>query len=100
MAGSVANYSSPYASWKNYATWATNTWLMNDEWTESDVVKIVMTSEDKYEIAERLTDLVRDLCDYEALTPLCQSLVEYFIEDVDFLELAEHYIEDYRQGEI
>ena len=50
-----------YNGWENYATWAVNLWLSNDEGLYRNVCGIVEDAEDEAEAEERIKGYVEEL---------------------------------------
>jgi len=97
-----------YNGWVNYETWLVNLWLMNDQQTEKIVIDAVEYARNyviKYSgVCDRSVKsiLVGDLQNLiDQHNPLLDQATIYTdllgsaISEVDFYELAEHYLSDY-----
>jgi hypothetical protein len=95
-----------YNGWKNYATWGVALILDNDEGTYNEVNEMVETLREnepdalKYRLADQIKDYTEMLCglgdnDYELPEPsqMAQQLLSAALSDVDWDEIADHYVE-------
>lgn len=85
-----------YAGWNTFQTWVANLWLMNDEFLYETVVELVRNASSKRELAYELIELIRDITDYESQNPFTKEIINTFIDNVDWYELAEAYIYDFK----
>lgn len=93
-----------YNGWSNYETWATALWLDNDEPTYRDVQRIVAREYDPEdenepgdEVAQRIGSLVKEYVNDMPDRPtsgLFADLVGAALSEVDWDEVASHYMED------
>jgi hypothetical protein len=84
--------SNKYNGWANYPTWCINLWLTNDSATYDALVRLVRrTSERKLYTAleEWVEELLPDLG-----ASFSADLLGWAVEQVDWHELAEHYMAD------
>jgi len=96
-----------YNGWVNYETWLVNLWLMNDSQSEKIIIDMVEQSRDddlsgNFEIETVKGLLVTRLRNYlDCFNPLLDQaniytdLLGSAISEVDFYELADHYLSDY-----
>lgn len=84
-----------YNGWATYETWLVNLWLTDSPHTEELIREWAKEMED-YELARTLEDYVDDMADEENIyNGLIQDLIKSAMSDVDWEELAQHYIENY-----
>lgn len=81
----------------NYQTWATNLWLMNDEGSEAYVRQAVQDSGGSlYALADKLKDdLEESVADQFEESCLLWDLLLATVQDINFEELAEAFMESY-----
>lgn len=85
-----------YNGWANYETWLVNLWLTEDPHTE-ELISGWAKEMEEYELARTLEDYVDDMIDAEDIrSGLIQDFITSAMSEVDWEELAQHYIEDYR----
>src|SRR5438132_3073522 len=106
-----------YNGWRGgYCTWAVNLWLSNEEGLYNEARELVaapidlLGAESSYVYiddkarrrrlvaADRLKHWVRDLVDLDEAS-LRADLVGYALDEVDWLELAESWLEDADEDE-
>lgn len=90
-----------YNGWKNYETWLVNIWLSNDQgthecWQERAKNYMNWVSGDEKEAAELLSSALKDWTEEGTpeLTGLYADLINAALSEVDWYEIAEHYISD------
>jgi|LakMenEpi03Aug12_release.lakeMendotaPanAssembly.Ray.scaffolds.fasta_scaffold04848_32 hypothetical protein len=98
-----------YNGWTNWETWKTNLELFQDEepdgydedilecwdgkkWNKSDL----MTVSDGY--AEYLQQIVEDYAENEKLDSFTESIINSFIKEINFQEIAENIIDNYKDS--
>ena len=96
--------SDKYNGWTNYATWKANLEFFSELCIE-DLAEDFNNCNFSSEFAERLKELLeeyisRDLFELDAYLPIVQGAINYFIEDINFDEIASHYIEDIQRMEL
>lgn len=80
-----------YNGWTNYATWRVRLEMFDyDGASDNDL--------DAYDLGQSLRESALDYIAQEA-TGLAQDYAEAFLSDVNWYEIAEHMIEDYRVAE-
>lgn len=83
--------SEKYNGWTNYATWRVRLEMFDyDGASDNDL--------DAYDLGQSLREIALDYIAQEA-TGLAQDYAEAFLADVNWYEIAEHMIEDYRTAE-
>ncbi len=78
--------------WTNYATWRVNLEVFDgyDGASDNDL--------DAYDLGQQLRDTALDMIAEQA-TGLAQDYAEAFLSNVNWYEIAEHMIENYRVKE-
>ena len=88
-----------YNGWHNYETWLVNLWLTNDEGSYDYLQEVTAetSGEDRvYRLAERLKEEITEsttLSIYDS--SLAGDLLGAALSEVNWYELAEHYVADY-----
>ena len=89
-----------YNGWANYETWLVNLWLQNEPGTEDDCRVISRREINKggsaYSLGEELKHYVEDLMP-DLGASMAADLLSAALGNVDWREIAEHYMEDYRE---
>ena len=89
-----------YNGWTNYETWLCNMWFDNFEFT--DVLDMFEGCEDKGDInnviADYIKNYVEDYVEY-SLAPsdthgFVHDMLNSAISEIDFRDIAEHYVDD------
>lgn len=92
-----------YNGWSNYPTWAVNLWLSNDEGLYRQTQQLVSdwaTSGDDQptiELADDLKTWVRDGLAPDLGASFASDLLGYALDQVDWLEIAKAWAEDYAE---
>ena len=83
---------SEYNGWTNYATWRVNLEMFDggDFASDNDL--------DAYDLCQSLREMALETVAAQA-SGLALDYAEAFLADVNWYEIAEHMIEDYREGE-
>jgi hypothetical protein len=83
---------SDYNGWTNYATWRVNLELFDgyDGASDNDL--------DAYDLGQSLREMALETVAAQA-SGLALDYAEAFLADVNWYEIAEHMIEDYREVE-
>lgn len=91
---------STYNGWTNYATWRVNLEIfdgMEPEFfglEEGEEIKLT----DVHELADAMKEHAETMiCDYKNETNLAQDYALAFLSDVNWREIAEHFIEAYAE---
>lgn len=81
-----------YNGWANHATWLVNLWLGEYNYDPSELSGL-----SRYEATQALVETVDNIVtEYEdaKLSGLAADLINSALSDVNWYELADHYIED------
>ena len=83
---------SEYNGWTNYATWRVRLEMFDgyDGASDNDL--------DAYDLGQNLREMALETVAAQA-SGLALDYAEAFLADVNWYEIAEHMIEDYREGE-
>ena len=83
---------SDYNGWTNYATWRINLEMFDgyDGASDNDL--------DAYDLGQSLREMALETVAEQA-SGLALDYAEAFLSDVNWFEIAEHMIEDYREEE-
>jgi hypothetical protein len=98
-----------YNGWTNHATWSAKLWL--DEAAEpimefvedaAELFGLAMKTGKAYEaaaklIGDQIQDYMYELIEYETLRPIQRQFMN--IDEIDWRQLAESYIEDYLEAQ-
>jgi hypothetical protein len=84
---------SEYNGWTNYATWRVRLEMFDgyDGASDNDL--------DAYDLGQSLRDMALETVAEQA-SGLALDYAEAFLSDVNWREIAEHMIEDYREEEV
>ena len=89
-----------YNGWTNYETWLVNLWLGNEPGTEGDcrdmAVEEINGQDSAYQLGMTLKDYVEDILP-DLGASLAADLMGAALSEVNWQEIAEHYLEDYRE---
>ena len=78
-----------YNGYKNYATWAVNLWMNNDEGLYRWFMDVLRKHEDDYQAAKELKDFVEEnnpLLDGPA--SMYQDIMQSALDDVDYVQIV------------
>ena len=95
-----------YQGWKNYATWGVALIIDNEQGYYNgalEIVDVAMEKEDKdlirVDIADALKEWVEDeLAPTSQLNQMQSQLMQAALSDVDWMELADHYITTWKEN--
>jgi len=82
-----------YNGWKNYETWSIALFLDNNECYYNEIVEIVNADKLSYDVMCDIRDFVEDNFLTYNLMPEQKQMIQAFIDEVDFLEVYNHYKE-------
>ena len=90
--------------WKNYPTWNVNLWLSNDEGLYHQTVAMVSETRDhaklvRVETADMLKSFVRDELAPELGASFAADLLGFALDQVDWFEIADAWLEDLAEVE-
>ena len=97
------SFNETYNGWTNYETWCLNIWIDNDQYLaerKAELVReVTLHYDDKqvYELSLLLESMVEELKDNALEVGLLSDLLGGAIGNINFYELAEHYIEDFNE---
>lgn len=95
--------SGSYNGWSNYPTWAVNLWLANDEGLSNATRTLVSETLDEVgdehdrargSVADALKRWVRDDLAPDLGATFAADLLGYALDEVDWYELAQAWLED------
>ncbi len=85
-----------YNGYTNYETWCCNLWIMNNPTDEGMIIELVYKTDRKTMLlAEMLQDLIRENNPLKNDSNMFSDLMGAVISEINFVELAENYINDY-----
>ena len=91
-----------YNGWNNYETWNTKLWLDNDEGTYNYIIETATTDfidKEPYEFGDFIKGYVEELQDQEKQADfgLFTDLLNSALQEVDWTEIAESYLEEVKE---
>jgi len=89
-----------YNGWTNYETWLINLHIGNDQSSEYEARQLTRRSKDRADLADALKDwleeiLIPDNYDQTFAKLLTVDMINGFLCDVNWREIANHYADDY-----
>jgi len=99
----MRNRTAEYQGWKNYPTWAVALWINNDEGlynyvleAADDLRRDFSGRELIHHVVAVLDALIESMVDEQAGGPSgpLGDLLQYAIDEVDFAEIAENFLEE------
>jgi hypothetical protein len=81
-----------YNGWTNKATWLVNLWLTNEQSTSEEMSSIARDFMTKHHVADALREYVESIL--PELDGFASDLMTYSLDSVNWVEIAEHAIED------
>ena len=99
----MSNPNTKYNGWTNYETWLCNLWFDNFEF--SDMLDMFDGCEDKGDILNTIEDYIKNYVEefvesyqspneYRASHGFIQDMLNSAIQEIDFRDIAEHYVDD------
>ena len=85
-----------YNGWKNYETWNVALWIDNDQGSYNEARDITRSLGDKdapHKLADGLKDWIGEMAP-DLGASLFSDLLGAALSEVDWFEIAKHYIED------
>lgn len=83
--------SNTYNGWTNYATWRVNLEVFDG----MDIKEYLGPCADAFTLAERMKEFAENIItDYKSETNLAQDYALAFLSDVNWYEIAKHYMEE------
>lgn len=88
-----------YQGWSNYSSWCTALWLDNDQGDYSIMVDKAKeySVDDGYEFGQWIKEYVWEM--KLEMTGLFDDLLTSALQEVDWTEIANHYLEEYHQDD-
>ena len=86
-----------YNGWKNYETWLVKLHITNDQGWDELIREMVEDGNFDYphELGDYIKEQIEEMVDMEEINnPLLNDLINAAISEVDFREIAEHYIDE------
>jgi hypothetical protein len=84
-----------YNGWANYETWLVKLWLDNDQGEQEYMNELARENREAYDLAEVIKDYIENQA--SEILPnagLFTELLNSAISEVDWIEIAEAFIED------
>jgi hypothetical protein len=85
-----------YNGWTNYETWSYKLWLDNDYNTYNSIIELAKEHENSYDLSCALSDLAITNAP-EIHSGFYSDVMYSSIKEVNFLEIAESYLEEVRE---
>jgi hypothetical protein len=88
-----------YNGWKNYETWNVALWLDNDQGTQTEMADLAYRYRDEpSELAKAIEDFVDEMRP-DLGASMFADLLGAALDEVDWHEIAEHYLADLEEEE-
>lgn len=87
-----------YSGWANYETWAVALWLGNELATYEELRVLTQRARSKEDLASSVKSFVEEMTSLDEAS-LRADLLSAAVAEVDWYELADHYWEDFVEGE-
>ena len=84
-----------YNGWTNYATWRVNLEMFDG----CDLTDYGWQKMDEYDLAQAMKEYAEEFIELESGKGLARDYALAFLSDVNWREIAEHYICDYANDE-
>ena len=91
-----------YQGWKNYESWAVALWLDNDEGSQGTVYEMAQSAiadGEEQRLADEIKNYIEDQNPLEGQNSMFSDLLNSALENVDWRELAQHYISFVQENE-
>ena len=90
---------STYEGWRTYETWLVKLWLDNEPYTYFEMQELARFHEDDaYTLSEAIRDAVQDqMAENLPHAGLVSDLAFSALSEVDWMEIAESYLEEVEQ---
>ena len=85
--------SEKYSGWANYETWAVALWADNDQGSEEMMIEMAASADSAYDLADTLRGMYHENSPLEDEASVYTDLLRAALDEVDWSEIAEHYIE-------
>jgi len=84
-----------YNGWTNYATWRVNLEIFDG----IDLMDYGWHKLDEYDLGQAMKDYAEDLIEMSGGEGLARDYALAFLQDVDWSDIAVHYLSDYENDE-
>lgn len=84
-----------YNGWTNYATWRVNLEVFGDMTPEDLDLNPEDRGVDLYELGEAMKDYIGEMIEMGTPNGLAKDYAFAFLSDVNFYEIAEHFIDNH-----
>jgi len=84
-----------YNGWTNYATWLVNLEIFDGQ-DMSEYFSDAFESEETYALSQHLKDYATEVIEINASEGLALDYARAFVSEVNWYEISQHMIEDYR----
>lgn len=85
----------PYNGWTNYATWRVNLEIFDGLTLDDLGIDVSDPLPSAYDLAQVLRDYTAELFDSPPSSTLVRNYADAFLQDVDWVEIADHLLPDY-----
>ena len=90
---------STYEGWRNYETWLVKLWLDNEPYTYFEMQELARFHEgEAYTLSEEIRESVQEqMAEYLPQAGMVMDLALSALSEVDWMEIAESYLEEVAQ---